>query len=163
MGITYLNSETVLFGPNILKEFIFITYQIIILISCSKEIKESWDRRMSVFQNLKEMGLSSDPNKTLKTKKTKVSPFIFYSRYILNIIKVLKNDLEKFSRQHLNMQNYPAYEEVMLNIFLAHLSQRLIGELIGYSWSGVRPSASVVRPSVRRKQFQTSSSPKPLA
>ena len=42
--------------------------------------------------------------------------------------------------------------------FLAHLSQRLIGELIGYSWSGVRPSASV-----RRKQFQTSSSPKPLA
>ena len=27
---------------------------------------------------------------------------------------------------------------------LAHLSQRLIGELIGYSWSGVRPS-SVVR------------------
>ena len=32
--------------------------------------------------------------------------------------------------------------------FLAHLSQRLIGELIGYSWSAVRPSASVVRPSV---------------
>ena len=27
-------------------------------------------------------------------------------------------------------------------ILLAHLSQRLIGELIGYSWSGVRPSAS---------------------
>ena len=26
-------------------------------------------------------------------------------------------------------------------IFLAHLSQRLIGELIGYSWSGVRPSS----------------------
>ena len=24
---------------------------------------------------------------------------------------------------------------------LAHLSQRLIGELIGYSWSGVRPSS----------------------
>ena len=33
--------------------------------------------------------------------------------------------------------------------FLAHLSQRLIGELIGYSWSGIRPSSSVVvrRPS----------------
>ena len=29
---------------------------------------------------------------------------------------------------------------------LAHLSQRLIGELIGYSWSGIR--LSVVRPSV---------------
>ena len=53
------------------------------------------------------------------------------------------------------------------NVFLAHLSQRLIGELIGYSWSGVRPSSVIVvrrRPSsVRRKQFQTSSSPKPLA
>ena len=36
--------------------------------------------------------------------------------------------------------------------FLAHLSQRLIGELIGYPWSGVR------RPS----QFQTSSPLKPL-
>ena len=32
-------------------------------------------------------------------------------------------------------------------ILLAHLSQRLIGELIGYSWSGVRPSSVVVRPS----------------
>ena len=35
--------------------------------------------------------------------------------------------------------------------FLAHLSQRPIGELIGYSWSGVRPSSSSsssVRPSV---------------
>ena len=32
-------------------------------------------------------------------------------------------------------------------VFLAHLSQRLIGELIGYSWSGVRPSSVVVRPS----------------
>ena len=31
--------------------------------------------------------------------------------------------------------------------FLAHLSRRLIGELIGYPWSGVRPS--VRRPSVR--------------
>ena len=41
-------------------------------------------------------------------------------------------------------------EEKFLVCFLAHLSQRLIGELIGYSWSGVRPSASVVRPSVRR-------------
>ena len=42
--------------------------------------------------------------------------------------------------------------------FLAHLNQRLIGELIGYPWSGVRPSSVVVR----RTQFQTSSSPKPL-
>ena len=32
------------------------------------------------------------------------------------------------------------------NNFLAHLSRRLIGELIGYSWSGDRPS------SIRRSQ-----------
>ena len=33
--------------------------------------------------------------------------------------------------------------------FLAHLSQRLIGELIGYSWFGICPSvcpSSIVRP-----------------
>ena len=36
------------------------------------------------------------------------------------------------------------------NCLLAHLSQRLIGELIVYPWSGVRrTSSSVVRPSVR--------------
>ena len=35
--------------------------------------------------------------------------------------------------------------------FLAHLSRRLIGELIEYQWSGVR-RPSVVRPSVRRPQ-----------
>ena len=31
-----------------------------------------------------------------------------------------------------------------INFFLARLSRRLIGELIGYSWSGVRQSSSVV-------------------
>ena len=41
--------------------------------------------------------------------------------------------------------------------FLAHLCRRLIGELIGYSWSGVRPSSVVVH------NAQRSSSPKPLA
>ena len=44
--------------------------------------------------------------------------------------------------------------------FLAHLSQRLIGELIVYPWSGVRrrPSASVVRrlSSVVRRRPQCS-------
>ena len=32
--------------------------------------------------------------------------------------------------------------QMAVQTFLAHLSQRLIGELIGYSWSGVRPSSS---------------------
>ena len=38
------------------------------------------------------------------------------------------------------------------NLLLAHLSQRLIGELKRYSWYGVRPSVGVVRPSRRRPQ-----------
>ena len=42
-------------------------------------------------------------------------------------------------------------------LFLAHLSRRLIGELIVYPWSGVRPSASVVV-----HNAQTSSSQKLL-
>ena len=42
-------------------------------------------------------------------------------------------------------------------LLLAHLSQRLIGELIGYPWSGVRRR----RPSVVHN-FKTSSSQKPL-
>ena len=42
------------------------------------------------------------------------------------------------------------------NGFLAHLSQRLIGELKGYSWSGVSPSAFGAH------NAQRSSSPKPL-
>ena len=51
---------------------------------------------------------------------------------------------------------------------LAHLSRRLIGELIVYQWSGVRrrlPSVVVVRPlssSVVVHNAQTSSSQKPL-
>ena len=40
------------------------------------------------------------------------------------------------------------------NRFLAHLSQRLIGELIGYSWSGVRPSASSVVNNFKRLLLQ---------
>ena len=39
----------------------------------------------------------------------------------------------------------------LLPIFLAHLSRRLVGELIGYSWSGVSPSV-VCRPSVHNAQ-----------
>ena len=38
--------------------------------------------------------------------------------------------------------------------FLAHLSQRLIGELIGYSWSGVRPSSSSVVNNFKRLLLQ---------
>ena len=45
---------------------------------------------------------------------------------------------------------YIFFSCMYVSSFLSHvLSKRLIGELIGYSWSGV----------VRRKQFQTFSSP----
>ena len=39
--------------------------------------------------------------------------------------------------------------------FLAHLSRRLIGELIVYPWSGVRRRPSVVRPSSVRRTSST--------
>ena len=41
--------------------------------------------------------------------------------------------------------------------FLAHRSRRLIGELIGYSWSGVRPS--VVRPQCSKIFFSKTAWP----
>ncbi|KAH3706713.1 hypothetical protein DPMN_066101 [Dreissena polymorpha] len=36
-----------------------------------KEIKESWDNRKSVYKNMADMGLCSDPNKTFRIKTTK--------------------------------------------------------------------------------------------
>ena len=42
---------------------------------------------------------------------------------------------------------------------LAQLSQRLIGELIGYSWSGVRPSSVVVRRKQCSNIFSKTASP----
>ena len=60
--------------------------------------------------------------------------------------------------------NFYVYISVFL--FLAHLSRRLIGELIVYPWSGVRrPSVrrpAVVRPSSVVHNAQASSSLKPL-
>ena len=49
---------------------------------------------------------------------------------------------------------FPSYS---LTSFLVHLSQRLIGELIGYPWSGVRRLSSVVvvRPSTISNVFSS--------
>ena len=54
--------------------------------------------------------------------------------------------LRKYTKSRLLRALYQMIggKQMMLR-FLAHLSQRLIGELIGYSWSGVRPSSVVVR------------------
>ena len=43
------------------------------------------------------------------------------------------------------------------NMFLAHLSRRLIGELIGYSWSGVRPSFTMLKDLLLRHRFANQS------
>ena len=45
------------------------------------------------------------------------------------------------------------------NLLLAHLSQRLIGELIGYSWSGVRPSVRRRRPQCSKIFFSETALP----
>ena len=70
----------------------------------------------------------------------------------------LFDDNENFRGYTKMIELYNALKCITM-LILAHLSRRLIGELIGYSWPGVRPSSY----SVRRKQFQTPSSPKPLA
>ena len=61
--------------------------------------------------------------------------------------KVLSGHLESYDTTNENLEFYFI---LYFHILLAHLSRRLIGELIGYSWSGVRPS--VVLPSVIRSQ-----------
>ena len=50
---------------------------------------------------------------------------------------------------HGNIEDYNVKIGVITfaRMFLAHMSQRLIGELLGYSWSGLNPS-NVFRPSV---------------
>ena len=57
-----------------------------------------------------------------------------------------------------NPDKYKRHKMRFDQIFLAHLSQKLIGELIVYPCSVVPPSVVC-----RRSQFQKSSSPKPLA
>ena len=51
--------------------------------------------------------------------------------------------------QRIGIIFWAVYSSLMVkkNTFLAHLSRRLIGELIVYPCSGVRPSSSVRRPS----------------
>ena len=43
--------------------------------------------------------------------------------------------------------------------FLAHLSRRLVGELIVYPWSGVRPSSSVVVVTISNMNISATSEP----
>ena len=47
--------------------------------------------------------------------------------------------------------------------FLAHLSRRLVGELIVYPWSGVRPSSVVRRPSFTISNMNISATSGPIA
>ena len=57
------------------------------------------------------------------------------------------------------------FDEKLKNIhmiYLAHLSQRLIGELIGYSWSGVRPSVGGVRCRSQRSKIFFSETALPI-
>ena len=93
------------------------------------------------------------------TSRSSISGRLYY--VIISVLITLLNTLPYFdihvfhSRKLLNIQP-----------LLAHLSRRLIGELIVYQWSGVRrPSVrpSSVRPSsVVVHNAQRSSSPKPL-
>ena len=50
--------------------------------------------------------------------------------------------LEWANTQSLLLPKPGALDSSWTGSFLAHLSRRLIGELIGYSWSGIRPSST---------------------
>ena len=65
---------------------------------------------------------------------------------------------------HGNSEGYNVKNGVITfaRTFLAHLSRRLIGELLGYSWSCLHPS-TVFRLSLVVNNVQTYSSLKPLA
>ena len=72
-------------------------------------------------------------------------------------LRMLMNDKIMFDRYYcINSTKHCKNEENIGTLYLAHLSRRLIGELIVYPWS-----VGVVRPSVVHNA-QTSSSPKPL-
>ena len=78
-----------------------------------------------------------------------------------------------FQQNHNILQKFPAYCIRMFNtkknrpprehpsthydLFLAHLSQRLIGELIGYSWFVVRPSFTVLKDLLLPNRFANQS------
>ena len=49
-----------------------VNFYLIQNLFCSKQIKHAWDAKKSLQANLKEMGISADPNKTVKIPKTKV-------------------------------------------------------------------------------------------
>jgi len=40
---------------------------------CSRPVKKAWDEQKSIVQNLTDMGLSADPNKSLRIATTRVS------------------------------------------------------------------------------------------
>ena len=57
-------------------------------------------------------------------------------------LSALTNRVSAYITKTCNIQRSCKNDNFQLNCFdfLAHLSQRLIGELIGYPWSGIRPS-----------------------
>jgi hypothetical protein len=48
-------------------------------------MKEVWDEGKTVAQNIKEMGLSLNPNKTLPLPKTKVFMYLLHSYNMYNV------------------------------------------------------------------------------
>jgi len=53
---------------------------------CSNPVKKAWDEQKSIVQNLKEMGLSADPNKSLRIATTRVSAENFHLRFVLTFM-----------------------------------------------------------------------------
>jgi len=58
-----------------------------VLFYCSQPVKKAWDEQKSIVQNLKDMGLSADPNKSLHITTTRVWSIESLSNYTLLLIR----------------------------------------------------------------------------
>lgn len=58
----------------------------LLLCNCSHPVKNAWDDQKSIARNLKEMGLSADPNKSLHIATTRVCAACYLTQYNLDLI-----------------------------------------------------------------------------
>ena len=98
---------------------------------------------MCLFQDM--LDCSSTPRYRVESSVASVCPFNEYSLttvLYLDTLMVLHlsgwKDIPHFFTQDASLSRSSC--RMSQSLWLAHPSRRLIGELIGYSWSGVRPS-----------------------
>ena len=69
---------------------------------------------------------------------------LIFTVCIKNYLFIVEENKNTNTPKFFKMGLSNGFWESPLGLYLAHLSQRLIGELIGYSWSGVHSSSVIV-------------------